>query len=154
DRSSISLLGQVVGATRDGLLAAIALVLAARGVRVLLEQRRGIVRITWPDGRIVRAPAGMSVLDAARRARLPHAAVCGGRGRCSTCRVRVLSGLEGQPPPSATERAVLARVGADVQTRLACQLHPTEDLTIVPLLPATATAADGHAKSRYRAGQE
>ncbi|MBV8166557.1 MAG: adenylate/guanylate cyclase domain-containing protein [Alphaproteobacteria bacterium] len=154
DQTSIGLLSQIVEATRDGLLVAIALVLAARGARVLLEQRRGIVRITWPDGRVLRAPTGMSVLDAARRARLPHAAVCGGRGRCSTCRVRVLSGLDTQPPPSATERAVLARVGADVHTRLACQLQPTGDITIVPLLPATATAADGHAKSRYRAGQE
>ena len=134
--------------------AAIGVVLAARGVRVLVEKRRGIIRITYPDGRLVRAPAGMSVLDASRFARVPHASVCGGRGRCSTCRIRVMSGLDAQPPPSAAERAVLARVGADMHTRLACQLKPVGDITIVPLVPPTATAAAGYATSRYRAGQE
>jgi adenylate cyclase len=134
--------------------AAIGAVLAARGVRVVLEQRRGVIRITYPDGRLVRAPAGVSVLDASRMARVPHASVCGGRGRCSTCRVRVISGLDGQPPPSAAERAVLARVGADMHTRLACQLVPVADITIVPLVPPAAGAAEAYAKSRYRAGQE
>jgi adenylate cyclase len=134
--------------------AAIALVLAARGVRILVERRRHIIRITYPDGRIVRAPSGMSVLDASRLARVPHASVCGGRGRCSTCRIRLMSGLEQQPPPSAAERAVLARVGADMHTRLACQLKPAGDITIVPLVPANAGTAEAYAKSRYRAGQE
>jgi adenylate cyclase len=154
DRASGVFLGQVIDWGLWGYGGAIGLVIAARGVRVLVERRRGVFGLTFPDGRTVRAPAGMSVLDACRRARIPHAAVCGGRGRCSTCRIRVMSGLAEQPPPSAAERAVLARVGADVHTRLACQLHPVGDLTIVPLLPATATAAEGHAKSRYRAGQE
>jgi len=134
--------------------AAIAVVIAARGVRIVQERRRGVIRITYPDGRVVRAPAGMSVLDASRFARVPHASVCGGRGRCSTCRVRVVSGLDGQPPPDAAERAVLARVGADMMTRLACQLKPAGDLTIVPLVPANARTADVYGGSRYRAGQE
>ena len=137
-----------------GYFATIALVLVARGVRILIERRRHIIRITYPDGRVARAPAGMSVLDTSRLARIPHASVCGGRGRCSTCRIRVIDGLAAQPIPSAGERAVLARVGADVRTRLACQLHPVSDITIVPLLPANTTAAEGHTTSRYRAGQE
>ncbi|MEJ0068677.1 MAG: 2Fe-2S iron-sulfur cluster-binding protein [Pseudomonadota bacterium] len=154
DRAANTMLSDIENVIWFGYFAAIAVVLAARLARVLLERRRGVIRILYPDGRLVRAPAGMSVLDASRFARVPHASVCGGRGRCSTCRIRVLDGLAEQPVPSAGERAVLARVGADVRTRLACQLHPVSDLTIVPLLPANAGAADAHAASRYRAGQE
>ena len=57
--------------------------------------------------------AGLTVLEMSRIAGIPHASVCGGRGRCSTCRVRV--GSEGRaslPPASAEEQKVLARVGA------------------------------------------
>jgi adenylate cyclase len=154
DRTINAQLSEIESALWYGYFTAIALVLAARLARVLLERRRGVVRISYPDGRLVRAPAGMSVLDASRLARVPHASVCGGRGRCSTCRIRVLEGLAEQPAPSAGERAVLARVGADVRTRLACQLRPVSDITIVPLLPANARAADAHGASRYRAGQE
>jgi adenylate cyclase len=37
---------------------------------------------------------------------------------------------------------------------LACQLRPTHNLSIVPLLPATASAQDGMARPGYLAGQE
>ena len=37
---------------------AIVLVLLARGVRALAERRRGLVRISYPDGRAVRVPLG------------------------------------------------------------------------------------------------
>ena len=49
---------------------------------------------------------------------IPHHAVCGGRGRCSTCRVRVLSDPAQQPPPGPVERTTLSRIGAaaDVQS--------------------------------------
>ena len=38
--------------------------------------------------------------------------------------------------------------------RLACQLRPTHDLSVVPLLPARAQASDGFAQAGYLAGQE
>src|SRR5258706_2774811 len=86
DRAANARLSAIEHTVGWGYLAAIALVLAGRGVRVIVEQRRGMIRITYPDGRLVRAPAGVSVLDASRMARVAHASVCGGRGRCSTCR--------------------------------------------------------------------
>jgi hypothetical protein len=48
--------------------------------------------------------------SASRRASIPHAAVCGGRGRCTTCRIRVLRGVDTLPPPSASEQALLGRL--------------------------------------------
>ncbi len=63
-------------------------------------------------------------------------AVCGGRGRCSTCRVRITDGLDGQPPPEAGERATLARIKAPADVRLGCQMRPNHDLSIAPSWPA------------------
>ena len=68
---------------------AIALIFVARGVRVWRERRRGLVRLTYPD-RTIRVPRGLSVLEASFRHKVPHASVCGGKGRCSTCRIRVI----------------------------------------------------------------
>ena len=99
-------------------------------------------------------PVGYSVLETSRLGRIPHASVCGGRGRCSTCRIRIVRGLESLPAASAEELVVLKSVGAAPNMRLACQLRPTSDLSVIPLLPVTATARDGYARPDYIAGQE
>ncbi|MFY9754996.1 MAG: 2Fe-2S iron-sulfur cluster-binding protein, partial [Pseudolabrys sp.] len=82
-----------------GYAAAIVLVFAARGARTMRERRRGLVTISYPD-RQVRVPKGLSILEASLRFKIPHASVCGGRARCSTCRVRVISDRSALPPPS------------------------------------------------------
>ena len=61
------------------------------------------MRIDYRAGRQVIVPPGYSILEASRAAHLPHVAVCGGRGRCSTCRVAVWRGLEGAPPAEEAE---------------------------------------------------
>ncbi|MFY7962536.1 MAG: adenylate/guanylate cyclase domain-containing protein [Elsteraceae bacterium] len=121
-----------------GYLALILLAFAGRGLRSLRERRSDGVMVRYPDGRAIRLPQGMTLLDASRLLGFPHASVCGGRGRCSTCRARILKGIEGQPPPGEAESAVLRRVDADPLTRLACQLRPNGDLTIAPLIQADA----------------
>src|SRR5438445_246391 len=113
----------------------------ARGVRRLLERRRSI-RITYPNGRVAVAPAGFTILDASRLAGIPHASVCGGRGRCSTCRVRIAKGLDALPAPTEVERRVLARVGAAPGVMLACQTRPAHDVVVEPLLAPSVTPAD------------
>jgi adenylate cyclase len=131
----------------------LALTLLARGARYVYESRSRI-RIRYPDGKEIRVARGFSVLEASRFARVPHASVCGGRGRCSTCRVRVSSPASALPPPSVAEQRLLKRVGAPPNVRLACQLRPTADLSVIPLLPATATPLDGYERPGYLAGQE
>lgn len=125
-----------------GYAGALALLFAARGARSLVERRRGRVRIAYPDGRNVRIPRGLSVLDASRRAGIPHASICGGRARCTTCRVRVLLGSESLSPPSPAESRVLSPLGVDRAVRLACQLKPTTDISVWPLLPPEITMRD------------
>jgi adenylate cyclase len=128
-------------------------VLAARAVRHQLDRRRAIL-VTYDDGRSVRIQAGTSLLEASRMSGIPHASVCGGRGRCSTCRVRIILGAEHLPPPGEDEKRVLARVGAAPDTRLACQLRPTAPVTIAPLLPAQADARMARARPDFHAGRE
>jgi adenylate cyclase len=117
-----------------------------RGVRALAERWGGRVRVRYPDGVTVAVSPGTSVLEASRAAGIPHAAVCGGRGRCSTCRIRVTEGDEHLPPPASDEARVLARIGATPTVRLACQLRPTHDLAVVPLLPAAAGPRDSQVR--------
>jgi adenylate cyclase len=136
-----------------GYCALLGAVLVARGVRSVIQRRRGLIRLTYPDGRRVIVPAGLSVLEASRHARIPHASVCGGRGRCSTCRVRIHS-AKPPPPPDEAEARVLRRIGVPHDVRLACQLRPTSDLGVTPLLPATATAADGRPPYDAHNGRE
>jgi adenylate cyclase len=141
----------LVFAVLGGLLVA---TLILRHLRAWWERRHGVIRLTYPDGRAIAVPPGTSVLEASRIAGIPHASVCGGRGRCSTCRVRLGPGQEHVPPAGAEEARVLERIGAPPQVRLACQLKPVRDLHIVPLLPPTATARDGFRKPGYLNGQE
>jgi adenylate cyclase len=135
--------------------AAIVLVFVARGVRALVENRRGMIEVSYPD-RKVRVPRGLSILEASLRFNVPHAAVCGGRARCSTCRVRVVSNRGALPRPSGREAFVLARVGAAANPaiRLACQLRPQADIAVIPVLPANVGADFVRNRKRVNIGEE
>jgi adenylate cyclase len=143
-------------AARRGFLAGYALVivftLAGRQLRNYLRRRNSVV-VTYGEGQRVELQRGATILEASRQAGIPHVSVCGGRGRCSTCRVRILAGLDQLPPPDANELKVLHRVGAPPNVRLACQTRPTQPVQVVPLL-AVGTARDSHARAGYLQGRE
>jgi adenylate cyclase len=106
----------------------------ARALRNVLERsRKRLVSISYP-GRMVRVPRGWSVLEASRSFHLPHASMCGGRARCSTCRVRVTAGEEFCSPIGRDEEATLHRIHASSDVRLACQLRPSGNVSVVPLV--------------------
>jgi len=129
--------------------------LIARGARALLERRGGMISLSYSNGRTVRIPKGLSVLEASLRHGVPHASVCGGRARCSTCRIRVIGDCSALPEPSAREAFVLSRVGtADPSIRLACQLRPTSDLSFFQLFTPSNMSANAHAGTPARIGQE
>jgi adenylate cyclase len=117
-----------------GYFAIIGATFAARAFRNALERgRKRLVSIAYP-GRTVRVPRGWSVLEASRSFHLPHASMCGGRARCSTCRVRVTAGEDLCPAAAADERATLERIDAPADVRLACQLRPQGDVSVIPLV--------------------
>ena len=117
------------------------------------ERRVGSIKLTYPD-RTIRVPRGLSVLEASLLNNIPHAHVCGGRGRCSTCRIRVLGDVSELPAPSATEQVVLERVHAAPGVRLACQLRPTSDIAFVPMLSPRATTVDAYRTGAAYSGVE
>jgi adenylate cyclase len=138
-----------------GYFGLIGLVLLGRGVRALHERRGGMISLSYGNGRTVRVPRGLSVLEASLRNNVPHASVCGGRARCSTCRIRIIGDCSALPEPSQREAFVLGRVGTpDPSIRLACQLRPATDLSFFQLFLPHATSASSHASSPARIGQE
>jgi adenylate cyclase len=132
------------------------LILVARGVRSLRERRGGSITLSYPNGVTVEVPKGLSVLEASLRNNLPHASVCGGKARCSTCRIRVVGDLTRLPKPSHREAFVLDRVGAsiDPSVRLACQLRPQHDLAFFLVFPPQVSAALGRRSAGVRVGEE
>ncbi len=123
--------------------ALLVLVLAGREFRRLVRQRRkDLYALVHPTAGTITARTGQTILEALRTAGIPHASVCGGRARCTTCRVRIGAGFEHLPAPLELEASALERIGASDNVRLACQTRPARDLHITPLLPANASAAD------------
>jgi len=132
--------------------ALLGLTLAARAVRDRLS-RRSMIRIRHLDGPEAQVPLGWTVLEASRSAGIPHASVCGGRGRCSTCRIRIAGDPALLPAASPLERRVLERVGAPPNVRLACQLRPDRDVLVTRLVAPSISAHAVQALSA-RSGQE
>lgn len=141
--AQLAQLARITDGAIYGYLALIGLALAARGLRSLRERRRGLIRLSYGNGKTVRIPAGLSILEASIRYNIPHSSACGGRARCSTCRIRVVGDFNELPEPSRREAFVLERVGAggDPSIRLACQLRPTTDIAFFQLFPPNKMAA-------------
>ena len=127
---------EIVSSALMTLALGVALVSVARA-----RGRRRLAIRYEPGPRILSAP-GPTLLEISRAHHVPHLSVCGGKARCSTCRVRVLEGALGLDAPEEAEMRLLRRIGAEADVRLACQIRPTTPLTVVRLLrPETAGPA-------------
>ena len=124
-------------------LALVLLPFAARGIRSWHYRRSKPPMLSHAGGRIVPILPGATVLETLRAHGIAHASVCGGRARCTTCRVLVTKGGERLAAPASLEAKALSRIGATPGMRLACQIRPVADLAVLPLLAADASAADG-----------
>ena len=86
-----------------------------------------------PDGRAVPAGGGKTVLELSAATGDRLRTVCGGLGNCTSCRIRVVSGVW---PAGRTDRERLGPLVAQ-GWRLACQYAPRSPVT-VERPPATA----------------
>lgn len=68
-----------------------------------------------------------SLLDALIREKYYVNAVCGGRGHCGKCRVRI---LQGEVPVTEEDRAVFGEKELESGWRLSCRIYPMEKLEI------------------------
>ncbi len=124
-------------------------------VRYLARRFTPGISVTYPGDLKVRAVPGPTLLEISRMKDIPHASVCGGRARCSTCRVKVLEGAQHLGKPEAAEAAVLARISAGENIRLACQIRPHHDVSVQPLVPVKAGAGNSeHLGDAYHWGVE
>lgn len=108
--------------------------------------------ITYVGGPAVRSVFGPTLLEISRMNGLSHASVCGGRARCSTCRVRIEEGLDTLPPPTFPEAVALASIGAPPNVRLACQIRPAKALTVTRILKAPTTGPEAADEDEFDAG--
>ena len=84
-----------------------------------------------PSGRSLEVAEGTVLADAIRAAGLPLGSSCHGEGACGWCRVRVLHSDEGAlSPADARELALLARLRALPEERIACQARVLRALTV------------------------
>lgn len=100
----------------------------SRVARVTFHGEAGgdrVVPVEQPD---------LSLLEMALRAGIPHFHECGGRARCSTCRVRVIAGGQHLPPRNAEEANLAARFGFTDDVRLACQVRVAGDVAVQRLI--------------------
>lgn len=105
------------------------------------------VRVSYVGGPTVTAPEGPTLLEISRNAKVPHASVCGGRSRCSTCRVRIEKISHPLPLPTFPEIVTLASISAPDNVRLACQIRPRGQLTVSRLLRPGSTGPEAVAHS-------
>ncbi|WP_300779414.1 adenylate/guanylate cyclase domain-containing protein [Enhydrobacter sp.] len=81
-----------------------------------------------PDGLTFAFVTEETLLEADLRAGIRHAHACGGAAKCSTCRVRILTGLENCTPRTEAERALSEPLGFSPELRLACQTRSLGDV--------------------------
>jgi uncharacterized 2Fe-2S/4Fe-4S cluster protein (DUF4445 family) len=93
------------------------------------------VRFVTPQGETspVQVGADATLLDAARTAGVEMDATCGGRGRCRSCRVKVLAGEIS--PPTLQDTLQLGREEVQERFRLACQTKPLSACLAQPMPP-------------------
>src|SRR5258705_11242215 len=86
-----------------------------------------------PSRRTLSVAPGTTILKAAHAGGVDITATCGGRGRCTSCRVKFLAGLP--PPPTIMDEGQpgddLVREGY----RLACQCVLHQAVTVQPAPP-------------------
>jgi ferredoxin len=93
---------------------------------------------------------GTSILKAAHAAGIDVTATCGGRGRCTSCRVKFVAGTV--PPPSIGDEVQLGDALVREGYRLACQCVPIEAVT-VELAPPLGRALVPDPRRRARRGR-
>src|ERR671931_1187355 len=98
---------------------------------ILTDPRDPAQRQTLP------LPPATSILRAAHAASIDITATCGGRGRCTSCRVKFVDGTI--PPPTIMDEVQLGDDLVREGYRLSCQCAVLEPLTVQVAPPLDET---------------
>ena len=86
-----------------------------------------------PYGKRTLIASGTTIIDAAKKLGIDISSLCGGRGTCGKCKVKVQTGIEGLNPLTEQELDHLSKDETDTNFRLACQAKVTlPSIVLVP----------------------
>ncbi len=93
-------------------------------------EREIAVTLHFDGEKNVKTTSAITFLHASLGAGIPHTHVCGGRARCSTCRVLVTKGIENCRPRNEDEERLARIKGFSPHVRLACQSTAVGDVSM------------------------
>jgi class 3 adenylate cyclase/hemoglobin-like flavoprotein len=113
-------------------------------------------RVTWfDDDRVVEVESpDHSLLQVSQLHRIPHMSECGGRARCTTCRVRCLDGLANLSSRTDAERVIAEARGWAPYLRLACQTRVLGDVVVQRIVRTPADASRLRVEERLEQARE
>ena len=79
------------------------------------------MRIEFVGEKVIEIAEGQTVLEASLCAGIPHFHACGGKGKCTTCRIMVLEGEENLNRANKKESKLRDSINFPKAMRLACQ---------------------------------
>jgi adenylate cyclase len=79
------------------------------------------MQIEFVGEKVIEIAKDQTVLEASLCAGIPHFHACGGKGKCTTCRIIVLEGEENLSMPNKKESELKASINFPKSMRLACQ---------------------------------
>lgn len=99
-----------------------------------IEEISERVTINYLGENTVETVPMQTILEASHANEIPHVCECGGRARCSTCRVMIIDGMDNCLPRTSLEEKMAARKGFYPEIRLACQTRVVGDVTLKRLV--------------------
>ncbi len=83
-----------------------------------------------PDNKTFELVEDKSILQTALENDIPHVNACGGEGKCTTCRLLVLEGVENCSPETEKEKFLKQKAHTTEEFRLSCQTTISGDVTV------------------------
>ena len=96
-------------------------------------ERPGQVKVVFfPYGKRKWYPKeeGVSIIDAAKALGIDLSSLCGGKGTCGKCKVKIEKGMEGLNPLTEQELKKITEEEIEANYRLACQIIPTASVVV------------------------
>lgn len=111
------------------------------------------ININYIGEREVKTESNISILNTSLNAGIPHTHVCGGRARCSTCRVLITDGIDNCRPRNEIESSLARIKGFSSDVRLACQTTSKNDVSLRRLVLDEHDISDAIFEGRSNFGE-
>ena len=94
-----------------------------------------MIKVKYYDiNQVARTEEGASILSVSLDNQITHLHECGGNGRCTTCRVRVIDGLQNLSPRNKIETELARKRNWSPDIRLACQSQVMGNIEVERLI--------------------